>query len=69
MTQKTPTKKGSFKDTMSSVAAAFAGIQTEKNRQRDFSQGKFSHFVIAAVLGVVLFIIALVVVVNIVIPA
>jgi len=67
MNQQTP-QKNSFKDTLSSVVAAFTGIQSEKNRQRDFSEGKFSHFVIAALLGVAVFVTALIVVVNIVLP-
>jgi len=68
MNQETPTSKSSFKDTLSSVFAAFTGIQTEKNRKRDFSEGKFSHFVIAAILGVAIFITALIVLVSVVLP-
>jgi len=60
--------KISLKETIASVAAAFIGIQSNKNRQRDFKQGKFSHFIIAGVLGVAIFITALIVVVNIVLP-
>lgn len=68
MNQEIPTKKNSIKDTVLSVVAAFVGIQTEKNRQRDFSKGKFSHFVIAAILGVAVFITVLIVVVSLVLP-
>lgn len=58
-----------FKETLKSVGAAFFGVQSDKNRKRDFTQGKFSHFVIAGVLAVVLFITSLVVIVNLVIPS
>ncbi len=57
-----------LKQTMASVASAFIGIQSGKNRQRDFSQGKFSHFIIAGIIGVVFFISMLVLVVSMVLP-
>lgn len=31
--------------TVSSVAASFFGVQSSKNRQRDFSKGKAGHFI------------------------
>jgi hypothetical protein len=31
--------------TIASVGAAFFGVQSSKNRQRDFKHGKASHFV------------------------
>lgn len=58
-----------FKETLKSVGAAFFGVQSDKNRKRDFTQGKFSHFVIAGILAVVLFITALVIIVSLVIPS
>lgn len=60
--------KSSFKDTAKSVGAAFIGVQSEANRKRDFTQGKFSHFVIAGVIGVVLFVGVLLLVVSVVLP-
>ena len=57
-----------LKQTIASVGSAFIGIQSGKNRQRDFSQGKFSHFIIAGIIGVVIFISALVLIVNLVLP-
>ena len=60
--------ESSFKDVAGSVAAAFIGVQSEKNRQRDFSKGKFSHFVIVGLIGVVLFVGTLVVIVSLVLP-
>lgn len=54
-------------DTIKSVAAAFLGVQSEANRKRDFSQGKFSHFVIVGLIGVALFIGLLMAIVSIVV--
>ena len=62
------TKKTSFKQTLLSVASAFIGVQSDKNRQRDFTKGKPSHFIIAGVLSVILFITILIAVVSWVIP-
>jgi len=60
--------ENSFKDTAKSVGSAFLGVQSEANRERDFTQGKFSHFIIAGVIGVILFIAALLVIVSVVLP-
>ena len=55
-------------ETVKSVGAAFFGVQSNKNRERDFSNGKLSHFVIVGILAVLLFIGFLVSVVSIVLP-
>ncbi len=55
-------------NTIKSVAAAFIGVQSNKNRERDFNEGKFSHFVIVGIIGVILFIGLLVTVVSLVLP-
>lgn len=55
-----------FKETFKSVGAAFFGVQSDKNRERDFTTGKFSHFIIAGVIALVLFVSALVLVVSLV---
>ena len=59
--------RASLKNTIKSVAAAFIGVQSNKNREKDFSEGKFSHFVIIGLLAVVLFIISLLSIVSLVI--
>ena len=64
MTDKTP----SLKDTFKSVAAAFFGVQSNKNREKDFSQGKISHFIIVGLISIVIFIAGLVAIVSLVIP-
>lgn len=58
-----------FKETLKSVGAAFFGVQSDKNRERDFTQGKFSHFIVAGILAVVLFIAALIAIVSLVVPS
>ena len=40
---------------MQSVAAAAFGVQSGKNRERDFTRGKPSHFVILGVLFTTIF--------------
>jgi len=60
---------GNIKNTIKSVASAFLGVQSDKNRERDFTEGKFIHFVIIGLLGVVLFIASLIAVVSMVLPS
>ncbi len=47
-----------------SLFAAGFGVQSNANRERDFKQGKFSHFIIGGVVFVILFILVLVAVVQ-----
>lgn len=56
----------SIRNTIKSVASAFLGVQSNKDRERDFTEGKFSHFVIIGLIGVILFIGTLVAVVSLV---
>ena len=58
-----------FIDTFKSVGAAFFGVQSDKNREQDFAQGKLIHFIIAGIIGVVAFIAVLVFAVSLVMPA
>jgi len=41
---------------MSSLFAGAFGVQSEKNRERDFEHGKFSHFIIGGIIFAVLFV-------------
>ena len=59
----------SLKDVAGSVAAAFIGVQSDKNRQRDFTKGKFSHFVIVGLIVVMLFVGMLIGIVSLVLPS
>ncbi len=51
---------------MKSVIAASFGVQTNANRQRDFNQGKFHHFVIGGIVFAILFVLVLVGLVKVV---
>ncbi len=47
-----------------SVIAAALGVQSSKNRERDFKQGRFANFVIAGLLFTALFVGAIYLVVS-----
>lgn len=64
-----PNKMSSIKNTFKSVAAAFFGVQSNKNREQDFTHGKLSHFIIVGIIAVLAFIACLVVIVSLVIPS
>ncbi|MDE3735968.1 MULTISPECIES: DUF2970 domain-containing protein [Pseudomonas] len=49
----------SFREMLQSVLAAAFGVQSGKNRSRDFSRGKPSHFIILGVLFTVVFVLVL----------
>ena len=57
----------SFLQIAGSVLAAAFGVQSSKNRERDFSRGKVSHFVAAGVIFTAAFVLIMVVLVNLVI--
>jgi hypothetical protein len=43
-------QRPNFIQVIGSVLAAFFGVQSNKNRERDFKHGKASHFIIAGLL-------------------
>ena len=49
----------------STIAAAF-GVQSSKNRHRDFSRGKASHFILMGIGFTVVFVLVMVTLVNLV---
>ena len=53
--------------TLKSVAAAAFGVQSNANRERDFTHGKASHFIVAGILGTVVFLLLIAFVVKLVI--
>jgi hypothetical protein len=63
---KRPAPTNSLWATVCSVAASFFGVQSQKNRERDFTQGKASHFIVIGVLMTVLLVIGLVTIVRVV---
>tara|TARA_B100001758_G_C18414834_1_gene618744 strand:- start:3501 stop:3704 length:204 start_codon:yes stop_codon:yes gene_type:complete len=42
-----------------SILSSFIGIQSDKNRKRDFANGKPYHFIIVGIIVTILFIISL----------
>ncbi|MET4694582.1 DUF2970 domain-containing protein [Endozoicomonas lisbonensis] len=55
-----------FRAILQSALASAFGVQSKKNRDRDFQKGRPADFIIAGIVGTLLFITALVVVVNLV---
>jgi len=49
----------------STVAAAF-GVQSSRNRQRDFQAGKPMHFIVAGIVFTVLFVVGMILLVRLV---
>ncbi len=47
-----------------SVIAAAFGVQSSRNRERDFKQGSFGHFIVAGILFTALFVGAVYLVVS-----
>ncbi|MES1943365.1 hypothetical protein PC39_04577 [Salinisphaera sp. PC39] len=52
--------------TIMSVLAAFFGVQSSTNRQRDFSRGRPLHFILIGLVATVIFVLVLVLVVRLV---
>lgn len=46
-----------FWSIVQSVGAALIGVQSSKNRERDFTQGKPLHFIIGGLIGTAVFLI------------
>ena len=51
---------------MGSIVAAWFGVQTKSNRERDFEHGKFHHFVFGGIIFAVLFVLFVVGMVKVV---
>lgn len=68
MTEESDQKKDSipFSALLLSVLSAFFGVQSSANRKRDFTSGKLSHFIIIGLMLGLVFILAVVGVVNLV---
>lgn len=49
-----------------STMASAIGVQSSRNRERDFSHGKATHFIIAGIVFTVLFVVGMIVIVNLV---
>lgn len=53
-----------LRQTIASVAASFFGVQSSRNRTRDFSRGKPLHFIVIGLLMTVAFVAVIVVAVK-----
>jgi len=63
-----PDKPGMLQ-TIGSVLAAFLGVQSNKNRQRDFTKGRAGTFIIVGLIMTALFVLTLYLVVQAVISS
>lgn len=66
MSQQPRNNKQSFGNVMSSVVSAFLGVQSNKKREEDFTQGKPGTYIIAGILGTIIFVLAIVGIVKLV---
>jgi hypothetical protein len=66
MTDDSQKKAPSLWDVAKSVQAAFLGVQSRKNYERDFQHGKPSQYIIVGLIGVAIFIAVIITVVMIV---
>lgn len=60
--------KVSFLQAMLSVIQASFGVQSQQNRERDFTKGKLWLFIVAALLFTVVFVLTIAAVVSMVLP-
>ena len=56
----------SFWELLKSTSSAFLGVQSNANRQRDFTRGKPSHFILMGLMFGLLFVLTIVGVVQLV---
>ena len=61
-----PDQELGFKEVAQSVAAAAFGVQSGKNRERDFSKGKPSHFIALGLIFTIVFILVILGIVQLV---
>ena len=56
MIQQQSDTKPTLRQVISSVLAAMLGVQSDKNRERDFTKGKFSTYIIVGLIATLLFV-------------
>lgn len=61
--------KPSLVDVIKSVLASFFGVQSDKNRQRDFQQGSPAQFIIVGLVLTVLFIVGMIFIVKLILAS
>lgn len=57
-------ERQALRHTFFSVAASFFGVQSSKNRQRDFTHGRASHFIAVGLVATVAFILLVILAVR-----
>jgi uncharacterized membrane protein YidH (DUF202 family) len=62
-------KPHGWRDVIASVLAAAIGVQSEKNRQRDFESGNPGRFVVVGIIAVLVFVCVIYLVVQLVIKS
>lgn len=67
--EKIPREKLSILQVIQSVLAASIGVQSDKNRERDFTQSSAKAFIIAVLIGTLLFILTIVTLVKLVLTS
>ncbi|UTW46158.1 DUF2970 domain-containing protein [bacterium SCSIO 12696] len=60
--------KPTVKELIGSTLAAGIGVQSDKNRERDFKKGSFKTFLLCGVIFTVLFVFGLIAIVKLVLP-
>ena len=63
-----PDKPGIWHVLLSTLAAAF-GVQSNRNREQDFTHGSVTVYIVTGVLFTVFFVVTVIVVVNLILPA
>lgn len=56
-------------DVVKSVLASFFGVQSDKNRERDFQQGSPAQFILVGLILTILFIVIMIVIVKIILTS
>ncbi len=62
-------EKPSFLDVVKSVLASFFGVQSDKNRVRDFQHGSPAQFIIVGLVLTVLFIVGMIFIVKLILAS
>ncbi|MGH1537771.1 MAG: DUF2970 domain-containing protein [Gammaproteobacteria bacterium] len=62
-------EKPSFLDVVKSVLASFFGVQSDKNRERDFRHGNPAQFIIVGLILTVLFIVGMIFIVKLILAS
>ena len=67
--EQSPREKITFIQLLLSTISAFIGVQSNKNRERDFNHGKISHFILIGLLFTLAFVVILIIAVHLIIQA